>query len=125
VPTTQELKICTSLQFKELEVDSTDSQLDQSEMSVSVQSKRVSKNSERKFTQLSSSDKEEPGEDPTVLSFISKITPELSSITKDKPKVVPSLAQLLKKLQNSGPRFHHTQDPSSERLCKLFNSAYI
>jgi hypothetical protein len=113
---TQELKICTSLQFKELEADSTDSQLDPSEMFVSVQSKRVFKNSERKSIQLSSSDKEEPGEDLTELSFTSKTTPELLSIIKDKPKVAPSPVQSPKKLQNSGLKSHPTPDPSFEMI---------
>jgi hypothetical protein len=110
----QELKICTSLQFKELEVDSTDSQLDLSEMFVSVQLKRVSKNSERKFIQQSSSDKEEPGEDLTELSFILKTTLELSLTTKDKQKVALLPVQSPKKLQNYGLKSHLTPDPFSE-----------
>ncbi len=49
------------------------------------------------------------------LSFTAKIMLELSSITKVKPKVAPSLDQLPRKPQNYGPRSVHTQDPFSDR----------
>jgi hypothetical protein len=111
---TQEPRTCISFPSKASEEDSIDYPLDLSEMSVSVQSRRESKSLEKKSIQLSSSDKEEPGEDPTELSFTSKTTPELSLTTKDKPKVVPSPVQLPRKHQNFGLKSPLMQDPFSE-----------
>jgi hypothetical protein len=113
---TQELRTCILFPSKASEEDSIDYPLDLSEMSVSAQSRRVSKSLEKKFTQLSSSDKEEPGEDLMEPSFTSKTTPELSSIIKDKQKAAPSLAQSPRKPQNFGPRSHPTPDPSFEMI---------
>jgi hypothetical protein len=113
---TQELRIFTSLLVKESEVISTDFPLDPSEMSFSAQSKRVSKNSERKCIPQSLSVKEELGIDLMELSFTAKIMLESLLITKAKPKVALLLDQSRRKLLNSGLKSHHTQAPSSDRL---------
>jgi hypothetical protein len=73
---TQELRIFTSLLVKESEVISTDFQLDPSETLFSAQSKKVSKNLERKSIPQSSSVKEELGIDLMELSFTVRIMQE-------------------------------------------------
>ena len=70
--------------------------------------KKVMTRSERNFTPLSSSDKEEHGEDPTELISTAKIMLVLSLTIKAKQKAALSLAQSPNKHQNSGPRFHPT-----------------
>ena len=121
----QVLRTCTSFPSKASEADSIDSQPDPSETLFSPQSKRVSKSSERKSTPLSSSDKEDAGEDRTVLLFTSKTTPESSLTTRDKQRAAPSPVQSPKKLQNSGLRSHPMQDPFSEILFKLYQFAFF
>jgi len=111
---TQEPRICSSLQSRESEAVSTDYPLALSEMFVSAQLKRVCKNSERKFIQLSSSDKEEPGEDLTVLSSTVRTTLESLSTTKEKPRVQPSPALSQKKPPSCGLRLALMLVPSSD-----------
>ncbi len=121
----QVLRTCTSFPSRASEADSTDSQPDPSETSFSPLSRRVSKNSERKSTQPSSSDKEDAGEDRTVLSFTSRTTPESSLTTRDKQRAAPLQVQSLKKLQNSGPRSRRMQDLFSEILFKIYQFAFL
>lgn len=85
--TTLEPRISTLLLPWLLEVVSIDSHQDPLVTSSSAQLKRVTTKSERKFTQQSSSDKEDHGEDPTEPTFIAKTTQALLLTTREKQKV--------------------------------------
>jgi hypothetical protein len=93
-----------------------DSQLALLEMLSCAHAKKVMTRSERNFTQLSSLDKEDHGEDPMELIFIAKIMLVLLLTIKAKQKAALLLVQSLNKHQNFGQRFHLTQVQSFDCL---------
>ena len=91
--TTQEPRVSTSSHAEESEVISTDYHQDLLEMSSFAQSKKVSKNSERKFIPLLSFVREDLGTELMEHSFTVKTMQELSLTIKDKQKEVQSQVQ--------------------------------
>jgi len=112
VLTTQGLKTSWSSQSKASEAALTDFPLDLSETSSSLHAKREFRNSERKFTPLLSSGRDELGDDQMVLSSTVRTMLPSSLIIKVKRRVAPLLVQSLNRLLSCGLKSVPTQDQS-------------